>query len=331
MRYRIPFLALLGLLGLVLYSTGCDSASNPVAPTGSVLTVTANPTFVGLSGSSTITVSGFRPDGNPLNPGTLINLSTSQGTVPSVVSADDSGRAIATFTADARVGTATITASLPGNEATAAATVEIGEQRPVLEITANPSTIAVGKTATVTVVARDFNGFALANDGPIVLTASNGTIPREVFTNDSGVATGVFRSTGDGSANGTVSAFMRNSETATVEITIRDAVNSLDLTPNTTSIERQDAGDTVELLAIVRNAQGNPVQSISVTFTSERGSLSQVSVPTNSQGQASTTLTVTANDVINIPENGTFQVMAQVTSEGVDFEAFREITVLGSP
>jgi len=332
MRYRTPLFAFLALAGLLLYSTGCDSASNPVAPTGSVLTVTANPTFVGLSGSSTITISGFKPDGNPLNPGTQINLSTSQGAIPSLVVADDSGRATATFTADERVGTATVTASLPGNEATATAMVEIGEQRPVLEISSNPSTVAVGKTATVTVVARDFNGFALPNDGPIVLTAANGTIPRQVFTNSSGVAEGEFQSTGDGSANGSVSAFLRNSETVQIEIVIRDAVSSIDLTLNTRSVERQDPpGDTVNLLAIVRNAQGNPVQSISVTFIADVGSLSQVSVPTNAQGQAASIITVTANDLINIQENGTFTVTAQVTSEGLEFKDVQTITVIGSP
>ncbi|HEV2845026.1 MAG TPA: hypothetical protein VG477_09290, partial [Thermoanaerobaculia bacterium] len=80
----------------LLPAMGCDKAS-PVAPSGSILTISANPSQVGLNGRSTITVVGRKPDGNPLNPGTEIRLSSERGTIDSIVTTDDQGRATATF------------------------------------------------------------------------------------------------------------------------------------------------------------------------------------------------------------------------------------------
>src|SRR5215210_2642976 len=109
---------LLALLCLLTPSLGCDKAT-PVAPTGSILSLSANPTKIGLNGTSTITVVGRKPDGNPLNPGTEIRLSTDLGTIsPSVVQVDSGGRATATLRGDGRPGPAKITA------ATADATVD---------------------------------------------------------------------------------------------------------------------------------------------------------------------------------------------------------------
>ena len=333
MNKKTSLLVLLALVVLSLYVAGCDSASNPVAPTGSVLTLSANPTFVGLTGSSTISITGFRPDGNQLSPGTQVNLAASVGSVnPSVVVIDDNGRATATYTAINQAGPATITGSLPGSDTTAEVTVEVGEQRPVLEISANPTTVPVNGRSTINITARDFNGFTLSNDGPIVLTASNGTVPREVFTDSSGVATATFRAGDEGSEEGVVSAFLRNSETVMVSITIRDAASTISLTPSRRTIERTETGVPVELQALVRNSQGNPVGGILVTFRSDRGTLSRVSVPTNSsEGSATTTLTVTATDVQDIAQNGTFEVSAEVTSEGQTLRTVELIQVLGNP
>ena len=322
MRNRTYFLALPALLGLFVYSTGCDSSSNPVAPTGSVLTLSANPAFISLNGTSTINIVGFKPDGNPLNPGTQINLTSTMGTIsPTIVSADESGRASATLTASGQAGQATVSASLPGGDTTADVTVEIGEQQPVLEISANPTTVPVNGSATITVVARDFNGFPLRNDGPIVLTASNGTVnSNRVRTNGNGVATAIFNAGDDASSgSGTVSAFLRNSETVSVDITIRDAPSRLALTADPVSIDRTNEGVPITLTALVTNEQGVPLGNVLVTFESVPaiGEFSQQVVPTStSQGRATTTLTVDEADVNTIPPNGTFEVRATVTTDG---------------
>jgi len=108
MTYRIvaPLLFILAALSLV----GCDKAT-PVAPDGTALVVSANPSQISLTGTSTITVVGRRPDGNPLNPGTEIRLSSDIGTIDSIVAVDSTGTAKATFHADGRSGPAKITAA----------------------------------------------------------------------------------------------------------------------------------------------------------------------------------------------------------------------------
>ena len=105
--FLLPFVLLVALLAVL----ACDSA-NPVAPGGTVLTVTANPTLIGLSGeSSLITITGFRPDGNPLNPGTQITLTTDLGTLSqSTVAVGNDGRAQVTLTGNGQQGAAMIAA-----------------------------------------------------------------------------------------------------------------------------------------------------------------------------------------------------------------------------
>jgi PKD domain-containing protein/Big-like domain-containing protein/invasin-like protein len=115
MNYRA--VACLLLVVSLLPVAGCDKAT-PVAPTGSILTISANPTRIALNGQSTITIVGRKPDGNPLNPGTEIQLSATLGSVPAIVSTDRNGSATAVFQSDGRLGTATITASIPGSGST---------------------------------------------------------------------------------------------------------------------------------------------------------------------------------------------------------------------
>ncbi len=112
MNYRaVAYLLFLVPMLAMLAAVGCDKAS-PVAPSGSILAVSANPTRIPLNGTSTITIIGRKPDGNPLNPGTEIHLSASLGTIPSIVTTNSSGTATATFQSNGRLGTARISAAI---------------------------------------------------------------------------------------------------------------------------------------------------------------------------------------------------------------------------
>src|SRR3954462_13581117 len=107
MNYRV--VAGLLLVVSLLPVTGCDKAT-PVAPSGTVLTISANPTQIALDGSSTITVVGRKPDGNPLNPGTEIRLTAERGTTSSNVTVHTSGTATAILHADGRSGDVKVSA-----------------------------------------------------------------------------------------------------------------------------------------------------------------------------------------------------------------------------
>ena len=104
------FLAVLLLAALAFL--GCESATSPVAPEGTVLTIRANPENITVNGTSIITVTAFHSSGVPAREGTQIQITTSLGTIEkSPVSTDSQGVARSTLRAGGRAGTADVTAT----------------------------------------------------------------------------------------------------------------------------------------------------------------------------------------------------------------------------
>jgi hypothetical protein len=221
MNYRA--VASMLFLTSLLPLAGCDKAT-PVAPGGSILAISANPTKIGVNGQSTITVIGRKPDGNPLNPGTEIRMTATLGSIDSIVTTDRSGTATATFQANGQLGTATITAS---------------------------------------------TGTSTGGSG-------GGT------TSDT-----------TGSSAGTLSASVR--------VQVGTAAKTITLQPTPTSIPATlpANGAKVQLLAIIRDANGQPLPNQGVNFTTDVGTLASRGgiVQTNSQGIARDTLTVMTSDL----------------------------------
>lgn len=293
MRQR---LVLLPLAFCVLL--GCDS-TNPVAPAGSVLTVTANPTQIGLTGSSVITVSGFRPDGNPLFPGTQINVTTDLGVVAEpVVTIGDNGRGSTTLRASGRPGTATVTASLPAGEATATATVQVGEEgiRPTLTLGASPNRINVEQESTIRVVARNVDGTPLAN-GVVRLRTTLGRLDQETLqTSANGEAQTVLRPQGR-SGTADVTGSVGSSEEQMTQVTVIRSRVIVDAFPRII-----DIGDTAEVTIQLRDDDGIPlVKGHEVRLTANLGTLNPETVTTDAQGVAKSTYTAgtrAGNDTI---------------------------------
>ncbi|HEX9942320.1 MAG TPA: PKD domain-containing protein [Thermoanaerobaculia bacterium] len=178
MNYRV--VASLLLVVSLLPAVGCDKAT-PVAPTGTILTISANPSKVGLNGQSTITVVGRKPDGNPLNPGTEIRLTTDKGTIDPVVTVGDGGVATAIFRADGRSGTAKITAMTGGGMTMATTDVQVGVAAGGVTLQATPSTIsasdipASGVQIRLLALVRDDQGQPLP-DALVNFTTEIGTL-----------------------------------------------------------------------------------------------------------------------------------------------------------
>ncbi|MDX1745826.1 MAG: invasin domain 3-containing protein, partial [Halobacteriales archaeon] len=185
---RRIFLCLVGLALLV--SAGCDDGT-PVAPTGTVLTATANPTEISANGSSTITVSATRPNGTPVNPGTEIRLTTSLGSVDEFIETDARGLAGGTLAAGTRTGTATVTATSGGAEP-ASVDVEIGFRPGGITLLATPSAVTEnGSTVSLLAVVRDEQGEPLEN-AAVTFRSEIGTLDSQggiVRTDPSGEAT----------------------------------------------------------------------------------------------------------------------------------------------
>ncbi|HTG35913.1 MAG TPA: PKD domain-containing protein [Thermoanaerobaculia bacterium] len=181
--FLVPMLAMLA-------AVGCDKAS-PVAPSGSILAVSANPTRIALNGSSTITIIGRKPDGNPLNPGTEIHLSATLGSIPSIVTTNGSGTATATFQSNGRLGTARISAAIgtapagggtttdtppPSTPTSASIDVQVGASAKTITLQPTPTSIqSTGGDVKLLAIVRDSDGQPLPNQG-VNFTTDLGTL-----------------------------------------------------------------------------------------------------------------------------------------------------------
>ncbi len=92
---------------------------------------------------------------------------------------------------------------------------------------------------------------------------------------------------------------------------IINSANSMNY-PSTVTLEpeitRVENGSDVVITATVRDQNGNPLQNITVNFTTDKGNLSYATRTTNANGQASVTL-------YNVGDNSTATVTAYVTGK----------------
>ena len=295
------------LLGLFVCALACDSA-NPIAPTGTVLSVTANPSQISLTGQSTITVTGFKPDANPLNPGTQIIVSTSLGNLYhpttgqqiSVVEIDGNGRAVVLLRGDGRAGEATVdvTLSTSGGSgggggdmggggstgASASTTVQIGQtdtDRPTVVISANPTIVDVLEVSQISLLGRNSDSTPVGAGQRIRLTADLGTLHARsnptstspvitsVDTDANGEAVVYYRAGGQ-AGTGQVSAILDTSEEAVVSLEIRDVATEFSFLVDTNQIPV--SGGEIRLTAVVVNARNEGVRNILVRFGNENSS-----------------------------------------------------------
>jgi len=174
----------LSLLGLAFLPVlGCDKAS-PVAPNGTILLISAEPAKIGINGTSTITVIGRKPDGQPLNPGTEVRMTTNLGRIEPTIVEIRNGTATATLRGDGRLGIAKVTASTGGSGSSgtppsegspspptsgpgsATVDVEVGTPAASIVLQPSPTTLpAVGGRVTLLALVRDSSGQPLANQG----------------------------------------------------------------------------------------------------------------------------------------------------------------------
>lgn len=155
----------LSCLALVLAGAGlsaCDKAS-PVAPQGTVLSVTANPTQIPTTGSAQIRVVALKPNGTPVNPGTQVRMQTTLGSIDPIVDVGDNGLATAVLTGDGRLGTATVTATV-GADITSTVEVQIGLAAANVSLQASPGQVGTdGGAVNLLAVVRDDTGEPLPN------------------------------------------------------------------------------------------------------------------------------------------------------------------------
>ena len=331
------------ILLLIAVVPGCDKAS-PVAPAGTTISLSVNPSRIEITGQASVTAIIRRDNGTAVNPGTEVNFSTSLGSLdPELAKTDDAGVARTTLSGAGQVGVATIEAST-GAATPSTVELQIGSLASSVTLVSSPTAIGKGGgTIELLAVVRDDAG-QLLNNLAVNFSTSAGTLdsrgaPR--LTNQLGeardqlnvkevdiialainiITVSVFASTEGGALLET-----------TTDINVRGLISTISLQVSPGSIAA--SGGRVKLLALVKDDIGLGVQGAGVNFVSEAGTLASGGgvLRTDAGGQVEDSLTLTVQDIDALGTR-TFRVQAFSTdSTGVEISASFTVSVqTGAP
>ena len=277
-------------------SEGKSGTASVAVSSVPVASVTVAPATASPPVGQTVQLTATPQDasGNPLS-GRVITWSSSSTTVATV-----SGSGLVTARA---AGSATITATSEGQSGTAAITVPA--PAPVASVSVRPSsaTLRIGQTVQLTATPKDANGNPLT--GRTITWGSSNTAVATVT--GSGLVTGVVA----GSATITATS-EGQSGTAAITVPAPAPVASVSVNPASASVQ---VGQTVQLVATPKDANGNPLTGRTVTWGSSNTAVATVTasglvtglvvgsatITATSEGQsASSAITVTAPAAGNI-------------------------------
>ena len=233
-------------------TAGVTVSSVPVA------SVSVSPSTVSLVVGQTVQLTATPRDaaGNPL-PGRPVTWQSSDNAIASV-------NASGLVSGVAPGGPVTITATSEGQNGTATVTVAVP---PVVSVTVTPSSasVATGQTVQLTATPKDASGNPLSGRA-ISWTSSDNTI---ATVSGSGLVTG-----GAGGGSVTITATSEG-RSGTARITVTGApVASVTVTPASASVQ---AGQTQQLMATLKDANGNVLTGRTVTWSSSNTPVATVS------------------------------------------------------
>jgi uncharacterized protein YjdB len=245
-----------------------------IVPTVPVASVTVTPATASLNVGQTVQLTATPKDanGNPLT-GRVVTWQSSDNTI---ASANSSGL----VTGVGAGGPVTITATSEGQSGTATVNVTLA---PVASVTVAPSSANVAITGTVQLTAtpKDANGNPLTGRA-ISWSSSDNTI---ATVSSSGLVTGV--------AAGTVTITATSEgKSGTASVTVAGApVATVTVTPATASVQ---AGQTVQLTATLKDANGNILTGRVVTWSSSNNTAASVNSSGLVTGSSAGSATITA-------------------------------------
>jgi hypothetical protein len=200
----------------------------------------------------------------------------------------------------------------------------------VLSLSASPDRIAADGESTITVVARRSNGFPVSPGTTIFLSTTRGTLPPSGDTDRDGVVRVTLRANGDvGIAM--IKANAGAAEEAMIEVQI--GILAASVTLQTTPSSVPETGGELDLVALVRDNQGQPLRDVLVNFTTEVGTLESGGdfVRTDPSGRAEDTLGIVAADIDPITDDD-FLVAVEVSgAEGELITREQTITIQRLP
>ena len=236
--------------------------------------------------------------GRPV-PGAVVTFAASDQSgsfVPREPQTDENGRAEVRWVLGQRAGAAAATAGVGAIEPVSfSATAIAGPPDPSASaISAEPAALAAGDSAAIRVLAKD----AFGNPVPgaaVRLSAdgTSGTLTQPGVTDDEGLARGGFRAAGAGVA--TVSAQVAGVRLAqAVTLTVAPAppvVTTVAVSPGDTAAP---IGGTIQLTAVVRDANGDRMAGVPVAWSSSDGAVATVASDGTVTGRGLGTATIKA-------------------------------------
>lgn len=238
-------------------------------------------------------------NGNPV-PNVPVEWKTDLGSLSgSIVQTDSSGSASVTLKGT-KAGIAKVTASLNGAAPVSASNVTFTADSTSAgigsgDVTVDKTTVVANNTdvATFSALVKDGKGNPVPNF-VVNWKTSKGTLSGSTtMTNASGVATVTLKDTAAGAATVTAQSGTSSAINAPVVDFTPDsttaAIGSGDLTVDKTSIVANNT-DLATYTSVVKDANGNPVPGVTVTWATDLGVISSPTSVTDSSGQATTTL-----------------------------------------
>ena len=264
------------------FEASSKSTSVTIAPM--ILKLTATPSTLAINSPMTSTITALVTASGRSVPGEIVTfiITSGSGTLSSNTAVTNTqGYATVTFTPGASIGSTTITATLKSLTQTTTITISSG----TFTTSATPTVLVAGSSTTSRVTAIIMiDGNPVSGETVTFSATPNlGTLsPLTATTNAQGQAFTTFAS-GANSGIVTITATW-GTQTASAQITIA----SFSVTSNPSIIA---AGSTMtsEITAIIVIG-GSPVNGASVSFTTDRGTLSSQTVSTGPDGRAAVTL-----------------------------------------
>jgi adhesin/invasin len=155
------------------------------APTESTITLYANSTTVGLNGSVDITALVIESSGTPVQNGTVVNFTTTLGTIDPNEARTNNGKAVAKLLAGTKSGTAEVRAFSGGIASGDPLAVTVGAAAvSKVELLANPSSLpAQGGTVQLIALVSDASGNRVSGVA-VNFTADAGLLAQSSVTSD---------------------------------------------------------------------------------------------------------------------------------------------------
>jgi len=316
-------------------SFGADASSGGISQND--ITVSKNSATANGTDAVTYTVLVKDANGNPLA-NQAVEWKTSLGSLSAATGTTDAtGHATVTLTS-VQAAAAQVAVNLTGKAAVNAPLVTFTADSSSAQIGSNDLTVdkssIVGNSsdaATFSAIVKDANGNPVAGQTVSWSTDRGALSAATSTTNASGVAT--IRLTGSVAGSAQVSAEV-NGKTAVkaplVTVTPDSSsaqIGSGDLTADKTGAVA-DGTEKVTYTAFVKDASGNPVPGVAVSWSTGLGTLSAASSTTDSSGNATITLTSKQAGSATVsakPGSGT-----QVSATAVTFSADGSSAAIGS-